>query len=273
MPNHTYEEIRNITLDILAGRVQTAYPPNKYEYIQWGVAQVLRQRIESKGTTGESGYGDSLNFSDADLFLEVFWNLFREGVITLGNSAIGRKDFPCCRVSNFGRRILEKQDAYFFLDVSSFEKVIRGNVPKIDDTTMIYLKEAMQAFLSGCILSSSVMLGVASEHTFNLLLETIDQNPAHQKTFSAVEKERMLLKRFNVFKKILDNKYASALPANIKEDLDTHVAAILAVIRNFRNESGHPSGKVIEREQAYVLLNLFPAYCKKVYQLREFFAT
>jgi hypothetical protein len=137
---------------------------------------------------------------------------------------------------------------------------------------MIYLKEAMQAFLAGCILSSTVMLGVASEHTFNLLLETAMGNPKHENTFKPVEKERLALKRFNLFKSILDKKIAAKLPQEIREDLDTHFAAILAVIRNFRNESGHPSGKIIEREQAYVLLNLFPSYCKKVYQLRDWLA-
>ncbi|MFL6597469.1 MAG: hypothetical protein ACJ8KF_05835, partial [Chthoniobacterales bacterium] len=32
-------------------------------------------------------------------------------------------------------------------------------------------------------------------------------------------------------------------------------------------QSGHPSGKIIDREQAYILLQLFPRYCKKMYQL------
>jgi hypothetical protein len=50
--------------------------------------------------------------------------------------------------------------------------------------------------------------------------------------------------------------------------MPSRFGAILAVIRNFRNESGHPSGKIIEREQAYVLLS----YCKKVYQLRDWLA-
>ena len=267
---HTYEEIRNVILDILAKREPTNYPPTQYGHLESGVAEVFQRRGEPIRVGMIIGAGQpQLEPADADLTLEVFWNLFREGVITLGLDRANR-EFPWFRVSQFGKRLLEGHTAYFFLDVSSFEKLIRDNVPNIDDTTMVYLKEAMQAFLTGCILSSSVMLGVASEHTFNLLLDTAMGNPKHEKTFAAVAKERLALKRFNLFKSILDNKIAASLPQEIREDLDTHFAAILAVIRNYRNESGHPSGKIIEREQAYVLLNLFPSYCKKVYQLRDY---
>lgn len=38
----------------------------------------------------------------------------------------------------------------------------------------IYLQEAMQAFKAGCLLSATVMLGVAAEHTFLLTLEAAE---------------------------------------------------------------------------------------------------
>jgi hypothetical protein len=43
------------------------------------------------------------------------------------------------------------------------------------------------------------------------------------------------------------------------------------VIRTYRNESGHPTGKIIDREQTFVLLQLFIPYIKKLHQLREHF--
>ena len=72
------------------------------------------------------------------------------------------------------------------------------------------------------------------------------------------------------FKTVLDGNLA-ALTAPIREDLDTHFTGILSVIRNFRNQSGHPSGQIISREQCYVLLQLFVPYAKKMYQLRDLF--
>jgi hypothetical protein len=74
----------------------------------------------------------------------------------------------------------------------------------------------------------------------------------------------------NKFKNKLDPQLKT-MPSRIKEDLDTHFAGILSIIRNFRNQSGHPTGNIIDREQMYVLLNLFISYCKKMYQLMDYY--
>jgi hypothetical protein len=128
----------------------------------------------------------------------------------------------------------------------------------------------MQVFMSGCLLSASVMLGVATEHTFLKLLDAVDGNAIHGATFKGVSAQRMILPKINKFKNILDQN-RSILPASVKEDLDTNLTGIISMIRNFRNESGHPSGKIISREQAFVLLQLFIPCCKKIYQLIDFF--
>lgn len=70
----------------------------------------------------------------------------------------------------------------------------------------------------------------------------------HGPLFKGVSIERSILKKVNKFKKILD-QHNSLLPPNVKEDLDTNFSGILSMIRNFRNESGYPSGKIISREQ------------------------
>jgi len=40
-----------------------------------------------------------------------------------------------------------------------------------------------------------------------------------------------------------------------------------AIIRRSRNDAGHPTGASIEREHAYVNLQLFPPFARKVSQL------
>src|SRR5205823_3503642 len=126
--------------------------------------------------------------------------------------------------------------AYFFHDVSSYERLVRAEIPAIDDTTLLYLKEAMQSFRTGCILAATVMLGVATEHTFMLLIEGIEQNVAYAATFANVGNERTILQKVNKFKNILDQQIRQ-LPQDVKEDLDTHFAAILSLIRTFRNQA------------------------------------
>lgn len=267
--DHSYEEIRSVVLDLLAGRERAYYDLNQYQHLLIGVASVFLQR-ESGNIHGPVGGSPMLSPADREKFLEVFWGLFREGVITLGFNDSNR-EFPFFRVSEFGRQLLDGGQAYFFHDVSSYEKVIRNEIPQIDNVTLIYLKEAMQAFRAGCILSSSVMLGVATERTLLLLIEKINQNATHASTFAKVNQQHTILQKVNKFKNILEQQLGN-LPSEIKEDIDTNFAGILSIIRNFRNQSGHPTGQIIDREQVYILLQLFVHYCKKMYQLMDYYS-
>jgi hypothetical protein len=263
-PDHTYEEIRDLVLNILSGREGALGTPH-YDGLKSAVSSVFEKREGRTPVSGVGGYMPSLSRNDSNLLLEVFWGLFREGIITLGADDSNRQ-FPWFRLSEFGKRLADSQEPYFFHDVSSYETLIRTEVPGIDDVTLLYLKEAMQDFKSGCLLSASVMLGVAAEHTFMKLLEAIESNGAHFDTFRNVYEQRTMLRRLNKFKNILDQNQG-VLPPSVKEDLDTNFMGITSIIRTFRNDSGHPTGKIISREQCYVLLQLFVPYCKKMYEL------
>lgn len=265
---HSYEELRAAALDVLTGREKVPYEPSQYEELSIGIGQVFAQR-ENRIQPGHHGATYPLDRADKETLLELFWDLFRQGIITLGLNDANR-EFPFFRLTTLGQQIAQGQAAYFFHDVSSYEAAILHEVPDINEVTLLYLKEAMQAFRSGCMLSATVMLGVAVEHTFMLLIETIEANAAYQKVFASVFAERTLLQKFNKFRNLLEPKL-KLLPADIREDLDTHFAGILSVIRTFRNQSGHPTGKIIDREQTFVLLQLVIPYCKKQYQLMQFF--
>jgi hypothetical protein len=267
--SHSYEEIRAAAIEILAEREKVSFDANQYGHLEIGIAEVFARRTGQQDQQSIFGSHAHLEPSDAELFLEVFWDLFRQGIITLGFDR-NNCEFPFFRVSRVGQRILQNQSVYFFHDVSTYTATIQKEVPAINAVTLIYLQEAMQAFRSGCILSATVMLGVATEHTFLLLVETILQSKSHAATFAAVDKERTILQKVNKFKSILD-QHTKGLPREILEDLDTRFSGILSIIRNFRNQSGHPSGKIIDREQAYVLLQLFIPYCRKMYQLQDHF--
>jgi hypothetical protein len=262
--NHSYEEIRQAVIQILADSTDGS----QYENLKLNLGAFFEAE---EGRTKSYGYSsnDSLSNQDANLLLEVFWGLFREGIITLGINDNNR-EFPWFRVSEFGKKVLKNQDPYFFQDVATYESLVKSRVPKIDSTTLLYLKEAVQAFKSGCVLSSTVMIGVATEHSFLLLIEKIEKNSIHSATFKKVYNERGILRKINAFKKILDSN-PSLLPSSVKEDLDTQFTSILAMIRNFRNESGHPSGKIVSREQCYILLQLFIPCCEKIYQMIDVF--
>jgi hypothetical protein len=279
--DHSYEEIRQAAIDVLAGRekaamqsIQILDEPSQYDELRNAVAAVFdyreggRDRIVAVRHTMQ--YRTiALSPDDAERFLEVFWGLFRDGTITLGlNDAY--REFPYFKVSEFGRRLIRNQDPYRFHDVETYEMLVKKQVPDVDEVTLVYLREAMQSFMSGSVMAASVMLGVATEHSFLKLLETIDANQSHRATFKKANEERTLLRKLNKFKNVLDQNL-SILPNDAKEDLDTNFLGIVSMIRTFRNESGHPSGQIIGREQCFVLLQLFVPCCKKIYRLIDVF--
>lgn len=243
--DHSFEEIRSAALDLLAGRERGSYDLTQYQHLLIGIGEVFARRegrSQDRNYQGGGTFGPSLTSNDRERFLEVFWTLFREGVVTLGLNDSNR-EFPFFHLTEFGRRIIAHQQAYFFHDVSIYEALVRSEIPAIDETTLLYLKESMQSFRAGCILAATVMLGVATEHTFLLLIEKIEQNPTHSATFVNVGNERTILQKANKFKNILDQQYRS-LPPDVRDDLDTHFAGILSIIRTFRNQSGIPPAKL-----------------------------
>lgn len=268
--NHNYEELRSVVLDLISGRERAGYPLDQFVHLALGVAEVLYKR-ETQPQQGVQSQ-PQLSSADRELVGEIFWDLFLQRIITLGSDT-SNPAFPWFRVSSQGKRILDGQNPYIFHDVSSYTKLIQANVPNINGTTLLYLLEAMQSFRSGCLLAATVMLGVASEHSFLLLVEVAENNATHGSHFKNAAEQRTILQKFRKFRAALEQHVLSSLPSVLKEDLDVQFDGILSVIRTFRNDAGHPSGKIMEREQVYVLLQMFIPYCKKLYGLIEFFKT
>src|SRR5229473_5904342 len=125
--DHSFEEIRSAALDLLAGRERAAYDLSQYQNLLVGVAEVFARREanpQPREYQGGGTIGPSLSSADREVFLEVFWSLFREGIITLGFNDANR-EFTFFRFTDLGRRLSANQQAYFFQDVSSYERLIR----------------------------------------------------------------------------------------------------------------------------------------------------
>lgn len=103
---HSYEEIRNKALEILSGRESVNITPDNYESLKRGIAEVLYKRNNKQKLDLHNK--PILEDSDNETFLELFWELFRQGLITLGLNDSDR-NFPFFRVSEFGSRINANQ--------------------------------------------------------------------------------------------------------------------------------------------------------------------
>lgn len=96
--DHGHEEIRNVAIDILAGRERSSYEPTNSDNLERGVAEVIERR-EGQGSRDRHNQ-PYLSVNDRQLFDEVFWDLFRQGIITPGINDSNRQ-FPHFRLSSF----------------------------------------------------------------------------------------------------------------------------------------------------------------------------
>lgn len=276
MPTHSYEEIRAAAMEILSGREKSPYMNDvqmNTGTLMDAIADVFRRReTPQPSQPGVQPQRPELLASDRDTFREVFWDLLSDRIVFPGcdNS---NPDLPFFSISTRGKKILTQENPYFFHDVSSYEKIIRDNVPAIDSATLIYLQEAMQCFRAGCMLASTVMVGVAAEHTFSLLLDAAASSPAYGMLFQKAVKERTVLQQFTECDKVLDSHFLQkkVFDRKIAEGLENEFVGIQQIIRNFRNDAGHPTGAIMTREQTFVLLQVFVQYAKKAYQIIAFF--
>lgn len=140
--SHTYEEIRDVVVDILLGRERTQYDPSQFEHLKLGVNEVFGRRA------GQTGHASQLprNPRDEELVRDVFWDLFRQGAITLGMNN-SNPNWPFFRLSHLGERTLASQSPWRFHDTSSYLTLVRREVPDLSDQAAVYLDEAVQAFL------------------------------------------------------------------------------------------------------------------------------
>lgn len=268
---YSYEEIRQVVFDISSGRENGAHVSaiDQFISLENAVAKTFVVR-DGASPSDMAVHNARLSDSSSEDFREVFWDLILQQIIV---PSINRDNpnLPFFKVTSRGKKYLDQDEAYFFHDVASYESRIRESIPDIDDLTLLYLKEAMQAFRSGCLLSSVVMLGVASENEFLMLINTLEASSKWERIFKKVFKQRFILGKINSFQTALESM-PDPLPSRLTEDLETTLGGVHSIIRNHRNDSGHPTGIIMKREQCFVLLQVFIPYAKKLHELDKFFS-
>jgi hypothetical protein len=264
---HSFEELRDTVVDVLHG----GKSGNQYMTLVEQTARLINQREGSTANLGTGmayqGAAAALHPRDLDNILEIFWDLFRQGVITLGLND-SNPQWPFFRLSRFGQSEGARQP-FRFHDTTSYIAMITKAVPDILPATRMYLEEAVAAFYSGCFLAATVMLGVAAEAEFLRLIEVANVNSAIGKSFDQAKKERFIRAKIEAFRRALA-PHLKTLPSAAAEDLDINLNAVQSIIRIARNEAGHPSGAPPpSREQVYVNLQIFVHYADQVGQLRK----
>jgi len=173
-----------------------------------------------------------------------------------------------------GRNLLESQNDYEPDDADSYLANLKSQSPEIDSLVLLFVREALRSYTAECHLAASVMLGVASERAFQLLAVAFaGWLPSEEsKRFREVfERPRQTyIAKFLEFRRRIE-PLKNKLPIEFSDNMALTLDSVLDLIRVTRNEAGHPTGRAVDRDEAYINLQMFARYLKKLYGLRTFF--
>lgn len=252
----------------------------EYERLRYFVIEVLRKNsynsfhkvtisVESLART-EGLLPPNHNINEENI-REIMHDLYIQGIIVFGLNS-SNPGWPWFKITEYGKKCLTENEIIPY-DPDGYLKKLRESISNIDEVIIAYVIESLQAFLRGCYMASTVMLGCASEKAFILITNAYQNSIKDTKerdNFRRKMEDTHIKTRFDKLNYEL-NKIKADLPADIAENLETNLNGIFTLIRNYRNDVGHPTGKKIDRETAYANLILFITYCKKAYNLKDYF--
>jgi hypothetical protein len=269
----TYEEMRGLVVEALAST-----PDSQSGSLEVAVAKLgskqghlqAAQRLPGLHSTNTHGSPSEDHLSRKDLarLQSIQWDLIIEGVIRPGLNDGINNQLPHYHVTEFGKEKLKCGPTSPY-DPDGYIKRLKGAVPALDPVILTYLNESLLTFRIGCSLSSTIALGCASEKALLLLIGAYADalSAARQTKFRQNTENKVIKRQFDEFTKMLDSHLKALLPGEITEDLDVALSAIFAMLRTHRNEAGHPTGKMPDREQCHASITVFPTYVRKVYGL------
>ena len=271
-----YDELRAMMLRTFrtegSGRRQGA---GNYHFLPQRIARLAIEHklidvpANTDSTVAESHPDRLLSDLDRERIRQLFWEFFIQGIIVIGQEG-NDQIWPWYTVTEWGEKALEAGEVVPHDPVGYIERVQSEN-PNLDPVMEFYLRESLQCFLTGTYTACAVMLGVASE---KLILNLVDavagalpkQN--RRQRFEGATQNRHINRQWEELMKVLKPSF-SKLPPHVTEDIEIFINGVFHIIRRYRNQSGHPSGKPVSREVAFANLQLFPSYASHINRLTE----
>jgi hypothetical protein len=202
---------------------------------------------------------------------ETLWALVARGLVYIDISQPAPENWTW-RLTGAGQD--SAKDEHFNPDDSErFLARLRTDAPDLPNLVELYMREAMLSFAARAYLASAVMLGVASEVA---LLEVSAAAATWlgrygSKLAELLKKERTPLASISDALRRALEPHKHLLPEELSNGLTLTLDALADAIRLTRNDSGHPTGKTLSREDQYIALQMAGRFFVKLSLLTRFF--
>ena len=209
---------------------------------------------------------EQLQSADQNKVRELFWSFIIQGIIMPGFNA-SNPNLPFFSLTEYGNQVIDSKDPVPH-DPDNYLKHLKGLAPNLDPIVISYVAEGLECFQRGTYRASVVMLGVASEKLALDLANTVQQKLPQREAdnLSRVVQRDGIAKVYDETKKHLLSRVPQ-LEKALGDGLVAQLDGVFAIIRTYRNQSGHPTGQIIDRLTALGLFSSFPFYCKRASEL------
>lgn len=267
--NITLNELRSLVIEVLK-----KYPQTQYLTICSNVAHLAVEKGMVTNPYNSPVFGGSFDLGsrDQDLVREVIWDLIIERVLTIGMNS-SNPAWPWLSLTSYGKKVVVESELPIPHDPSGYIGRIKAEITNLDPVILVYLEESLNTYNINALLSSTIALGCASEKALLLLIEAYTksiQDEDNKDRFLKRTNGKFIKTQFEEFSKSLRG-VIGVLPSDIRDGLDTVLLGVFEMIRNNRNDVGHPTGKAISKEQLFANIQVFIPYCKKIYKLIDYF--
>ena len=202
---------------------------------------------------------------------QTLWQLLGRGLVYLSIEQPAPENWKW-QLTDSGR--LSSQDEIFNPDdPERYLSRIKRGIPDVSDLVLLYAKESVYCYINERYLASTVMLGVSSEAAFiEMAKASVTWLGAAGEKLSKIlnRQNESYVNKFKEFRKRVEPR-KTELPEDIADNINLTFDSIIDLLRISRNETGHPTGKIVSREDQYISLQMFGRYLEKLYALKTFF--
>ena len=249
----TQQELYKLVLKYF--KQQMANPRAQIQIL--GVIHGVDQEAKFLATGQRDGGGYYLNETQHEEIAGIVWDLVVQRVLTFT-----QQGYPWLRATEYCKKVIEHEGPVPY-DQNGYIDNLKTRASEISELAVEYIQEAILCFRGGAYRATAVMLGVSSEEIFLDLIRAFEEKyskkiiPEKYKPFQQIKDE---------FNKLFEPKKID-LPQGLKNNIEQTLNGIHDLIKKGRDDSGHPTGIELTRDEALASFSVLPLYVERVYQI------
>lgn len=203
---------------------------------------------------------------------QAFWSLVSQGLAYINMTQPAPENWSL-ELTDAGRAAVSDREVNPD-DPTGYFDWIGKNVPGLSAVAGSYLREAVAAFNHTLYFASAVMLGVAAEAVFletaSAFAPTLGGRDRDDFQKLIANPKRGYLEKYNEFRK-KSGPIAQRLPSELRENLDLVLGGVQELLRIYRNDAAHPTGRPMAREECFANLRVAAEFFKRMYEMKTHF--